>query len=75
VATTPKATIARRTGPAKTVRDHCGPTVAVVNVVTGEIKEAQISVAAVGRFQLHLPSHLTQGLPTGSAHIRERSLS
>ncbi|MCU1264926.1 MAG: integrase [Acidobacteria bacterium] len=28
--------------------DYCGPTVAVVNVVTGEIKEAQIFVAVLG---------------------------
>ncbi len=35
--------------------DYCGPTVPIVNAVTGEVREAQIFVCGrVGSFQLHL---------------------
>jgi transposase len=43
--------------------DYCGPTVAVVNVVTGEIKEAQIFVAVLGASNYtYAEATWTQGL-------------
>src|SRR5215212_10670231 len=42
--------------------DYAGPTVAIVNPITGEFREAHIFVAGVRCFQLHLcGSHLDSG--------------